>query len=71
MVRGYPWAVDGETARNLAREKDISIRGANVAQQFIIPRSRTKSRFTSTISLEIIAVVQTIEAIHLRFRVIK
>jgi dihydrofolate reductase len=34
-VRRYPCAGDVETARELAGEKDISITGANVAQQFI------------------------------------
>jgi dihydrofolate reductase len=78
-----------EAANKLAGDKDISIMGANVAQQFlkrglidevsihIVPvlfGSGTRlfeGLDSEHISLEIFDVIQTAEAIHMRFRVVK
>ena len=78
-----------ETAKKLAGDKDISITGSNVAQQFItlglideISIHLVPVLFGSGtplfghlgskhISLETVEVIETAEAIHLRFRVVK
>ena len=78
-----------EAAKKAAGDKDVSIMGANVAQQFItlglideisihlVPvlfgsGTRLFEHVDSEhISLEIIEVIQTAEAIHMRFRVVK
>jgi len=78
-----------ETAKTLAGDKDISITGSNVAQQFItlglidelsihlVPvlfGSGTRlfeGLGSEHISLEPVEVIETAEAIHLRFRVVK
>ena len=78
-----------EKAKKVAGDKDVSISGANVAQQFLkrglideVSIHLVPVLFGSGtrlfegldgehISLEIIEVIQTAEAIHMRFRVVK
>jgi dihydrofolate reductase len=78
-----------ETAQELAGDKDISITGANVAQQFLtrglidelsihlVPVLFSKGTRlfegldSEHITLETIDVIETAEAVHLRFRVVK